>query len=228
VAAVRCSTPTHAAEAVIRVDCNRERSDLLRRATAAERFGRAAVRDRIAPLASMATGPGRAIRHQRGILNQKTREVRASADRGLARRAANVESAGRRHLLPVATRAVRSLDQARFRIATMPMLLEATAKRIFGSRREWTVSKQVALRAHDPQRTLERGYARVEDRSGEPVVDPAGARRAADVRIRFAEGPVDARVGPPARKRRPRPAPAGTDGQNEFEQIRLEGIESDD
>ena len=36
----------------------------------------------------------------------------------------------------------------------------------------------VALRAHDPERTLERGYALAEDAEGEPVTSAAAARAA--------------------------------------------------
>lgn len=228
VAAVRCSTPTHAAEAVIRVDCNRERAELRRQASSLQRCGLATVRDRVAPLASLAAGPGRAIRHQRGILNQKIREVRASADRGLRRREGVVESAANRHLTPVAARAERLVTRDLTRNARLPARVIAAAERNLESRQERERTRRVAVRAHDPQRTLERGYARVEDRAGEPVVDPAGARKAGDVRIRFADGPVDARVGAPVRKRRARSTAARSDGRNEFEQIKLEGIESDD
>ncbi len=228
VAAVRCSTPTHAAEAAIRVDCGRERVEIHRRAAVIGRTGRNAVRDRVAPLASLAAGPGRAIRHQRQILNQKIREIRASADRGLAQRAGAIESAGNRHLIRVASRAARVVDAAAARNAILPGRLGAVAERAVRDGHERVSAGQVALRAHDPQRTLERGYARVEDRAGEPVVDPAGARRAVDVRIRFAEGPVDARVGPPARPRSARRKGVGPEGENEFEQIRLEGIDSDE
>jgi len=81
-------------------------------------------------------------------------------------------------------------------------------------------AERVALRAHDPQRTLERGYARVEDRAGEPVVDAAGARKAGDVKIRFADDAVDATVGGTRRRRRRQ-----NEGDGEFEQISMEGLE---
>ena len=52
----------------------------------------------------------------------------------------------------------------------------------------------LALAAHDPERTLARGYALVEDRSGQPLVSARTAREAGDVRLRFRDGRVDARV----------------------------------
>jgi exodeoxyribonuclease VII large subunit len=51
-----------------------------------------------------------------------------------------------------------------------------------------------ALAAHDPQRTLDRGYALVEDAKGNPVTDPGAARAARTVRVRFADGTVGARI----------------------------------
>lgn len=226
VAAVRCSTPTHAAEAVIPVDCVRARSDMRVLAHAVGRSGRAAIRGRVGPLAALAAGPGRAIRHQRHVLNQKTREVRASAERGVSQRSRAVESAAGRHLIPVAARAARTVEAALAGNATLPGRLAAAAERNLGSRRDRVAAGRLALRAHDPQRTLERGYARVEDRSGEPVVDPAAARKAVDLRIRFAEGAVDATVGTSGRRRSRRSA--RQEGENGFEQIRLEGIEEDE
>ena len=52
----------------------------------------------------------------------------------------------------------------------------------------------LALAAHDPERTLARGYALVEDRAGQPLVSARTAREAGDVRLRFHDGKVGARV----------------------------------
>ena len=52
----------------------------------------------------------------------------------------------------------------------------------------------LALAAHDPERTLARGYALVEDRAGEPVTSAAAARTAHDLRVRFHDDVVDAEV----------------------------------
>jgi exodeoxyribonuclease VII large subunit len=51
-----------------------------------------------------------------------------------------------------------------------------------------------ALTAHDPARTLERGYALVTDRAGEIVTSAAAARRAGDVRLRFGDAALDATI----------------------------------
>ena len=48
----------------------------------------------------------------------------------------------------------------------------------------------MTLRAHDPERTLERGYALAETADGEPLTTAAAAVAAAQVRLRFADGRV--------------------------------------
>jgi exodeoxyribonuclease VII large subunit len=52
----------------------------------------------------------------------------------------------------------------------------------------------LALAGHDPQRTLERGYTLVESSGGEPLLTAARASGADDVRLRFADGTVPARI----------------------------------
>jgi exodeoxyribonuclease VII large subunit len=52
----------------------------------------------------------------------------------------------------------------------------------------------MALAAHDPERTLERGYVLVTDRAGEVVTSAAAARAASDVRLRFGDAAVDATI----------------------------------
>jgi exodeoxyribonuclease VII large subunit len=52
----------------------------------------------------------------------------------------------------------------------------------------------LALAGHDPQRTLERGYALVSSPQGEPLVSATAARERGDVRLRFADGELGARI----------------------------------
>ena len=87
-------------------------------------------------------------------LNQKTREVRAASDAGLEERLAL-----QRRIALVLERASRPRRRAR--------RASAGATPCAGP--------SVALRAHDPERTLERGYALVEDPDGEPVTSAAAA-----------------------------------------------------
>jgi exodeoxyribonuclease VII large subunit len=173
VAAVACSTPTHAAEAVVPLDCNAARADLIRSAGALRRAGEGAVGARNRHLVALARGPARALRRERIALNQKTREIRASSERGLAERRAFQ----RRLALVVLARAARRAAGA-----------EAN------SRREALRRAEIAFRAHEPERTLARGYALAEDGEGEPVTSAAGALAAGRVRLRFADGRVGAQI----------------------------------
>lgn len=175
VAAVACSTPTHAAEAVVPLDCHAARGELVRSAAALRRAGEGAVSGRSRHLVGLARGPARALRRERIALNQKTREIRASSERGLAQRRAFQ----RRLALVVLDRAARR--------AAGP---EAAA------RREALRRAEVAFRAHEPERTLERGYALAEDAAGEPVTGAAAALAAGHLRLRFADGAVGAAIEP--------------------------------
>jgi len=173
VAAVSCSTPTHAAEAVVPLDCRAARGALQRAAVSLRRAGEGALGGRSRHLVALARGPARALRRERAALNQKTREMRAASERGVGER----RSFQRRIALVVLDRAARR--------AAGP---EAA------SRREALRRAEVAFRAHDPERTLERGYALAEDDEGEPVTAAAEARAAGHVKLRFADGSVGAEI----------------------------------
>jgi exodeoxyribonuclease VII large subunit len=75
--------------------------------------------------------------------------------------------------------------------ALRPNLLAAAHRR---GRERLDALWRVAELAH-PNRPLERGYARVEDRAGRTLMSAAAARAAARLRLVFADGPVDAVVG---------------------------------
>ncbi|HEY2334509.1 MAG TPA: exodeoxyribonuclease VII large subunit [Solirubrobacterales bacterium] len=173
VAAVACSTPTHAAEAAAPLDCVAARAALGRDVGALRRAAGSAVAARTPHLVVLARGPARALRRERLALNQKTREIRAASERGIAERLGF-----QRRLAAVV------LERARGRAAGAEMQVRRTALR----------RAEVALRAHEPERTLERGYALVEDREGEPVTDAAGAVAAERVRLRFSDAGVGATI----------------------------------
>jgi len=194
VAAVCCSTPTHAAEAAVPLDCLDARRDLQRAAGSLRRAGERAVGARARHLAALARGPARALQRERGGLNQKIREIRAASERGLAERARSqrriaglvLERARRRGL----ERAASSREEAARRQASLERGAEAGLRR----RREALRKAAVALRAHDPERTLERGYALAESLDGESVTSAVAATAAGDVRLRFADGKVRAAI----------------------------------
>jgi exodeoxyribonuclease VII large subunit len=195
VACVSCSTPTHAAEEAVAIDCARARVALARVAkrmaehggaralaeprvtsrTAAERLsdhGRRAVLVRARALAGLSRAPAEQLRRQRGRLHQQLREVRAGARRRVgAERAVTTRGA-----LALERRATATTRECRERT---PRELERLA---------------LALSGHDPQRTLERGYALVQTPAGEPIATANQARLTGKLRVRFADDTVAARI----------------------------------
>jgi exodeoxyribonuclease VII large subunit len=172
VAAVSCSTPTHAAEAAVGVDCARAR---VQQATAAARLrdhGRQAVLSRARMLATLSRAPATHLERQRAHLHQHLREVRAAG----RRRIESERALTRQRALVLKRKADSSLIDCRRR---RPQELEGLA---------------LALAGHDPQRTLERGYVLVQSSRGEPLSSAAEARAAGEVSLRFAEGIVPARI----------------------------------
>jgi exodeoxyribonuclease VII large subunit len=194
VAAVACSTPTHAAEAAVPLDCVGARRDLERATSSLSRAGEGAIGVRARHLAALARGPARALQRERSGLNQKIREIRASSERGLAarggfqRRIATVvlDRAQRRGIERTAAAVVEERRRG--------PAIERSAERALQRRREALRRVAVTLRAHDPERTLERGYALAETTAGEPVSSADAAVAAAAVRLRFADGRVNARI----------------------------------
>jgi exodeoxyribonuclease VII large subunit len=200
VAWVSCSTPTHAAEEAVGIDCGRARIALasfaarmaeqgspgalarprLRLRVAAERLsddGRRAVLVRARTLATLSRAPTEQLRRQRGRLHQQVREVRA----GARRRVAAEGTLTTRRALVLERRASATARECRER---GPRELERLA---------------LALGGHDPQRTLERGYALVQSWGGEPIATAKEARGAGRVQVRFADDTVAARIDDPSR-----------------------------
>jgi exodeoxyribonuclease VII large subunit len=172
VAAVACSTPTHAAAEAVPLDVMRARRDALAHARRLRAHGHGAVLQRARALAQLARAPSEHVERDRRRLHQLTRELRATARRQTARgdeRARRQADALERH----ATRTASA--DARRRAADLERL-------------------RLALAAHDPQRTLARGYALVRDGDGEPVTSAAAMRSAAGGSVRFGDGEVPVRV----------------------------------
>jgi len=172
VAAVSCSTPTHAAEAAVGIDCAAARSEQARMAQRLHEHGRRAVLNRARLLASLSRAPGAHVERQRARLHQQLREIRAGSRRRLE---GERELTGRRALV-VQRKAEAAMSDYRQR---RPRELERLG---------------LALAAHDPQRTLERGYAVVESATGEPLTSAARTREARELLLRFADGAVPAQV----------------------------------
>jgi exodeoxyribonuclease VII large subunit len=172
VAAVCCSTPTHAAEAAVPIDCRAARSDIAAFARRLHGHGRRAILDRARALGHLSRAPTEAVARHRRRLHQLLRELRASARRApeQGRSLAGV------HLLVLGRSAARARSSGD------------------ADRRRDLERLALALAAHDPDRTLARGYALVEARDGEPLPSAAAASAAHELRLRFRDGVVGARV----------------------------------
>ena len=172
VAAVSCSTPTHAAEEAVPVDCRQARATLARDTGRLAGHGRRAVLARARLLARLSRAPAEHVARHRRALHQHLRELRASA----ARR----------------TEAERTRTQRRALVLSRQAGAGAGARA--AARRTGLDSLALALAAHDPARVVERGYAVVEDRAGGVVTSAAAARAAGRVRLRFADAIADATI----------------------------------
>ena len=257
VSAVCCSTPTHAAEAAVALDCVAERARLAAAATRIDDRGRAAA-DRHAPLATAAArierAGARAVDKRAPLARAAARVERAGARAvdGQARllAAANrIDSAGktavlgRARALAVLSRAPRDhLDRQRVQLHQKAREIRAASWRGVATRQEWQRriavsvidrrlaatrsavdrearalprqaanldraaraladrqaqalrSSRAALNAHDPQRTLDRGYALVTDAAGEPLSTTGALLAARHFQVKVADGVLGARV----------------------------------
>jgi exodeoxyribonuclease VII large subunit len=172
VAAVCCSTPTHAAEAAVRIDCHAAREHVSACARRLEVHSARAIIERARTLERLAAAPAQHVARHRRHLHQMLRELRASARRAVSDRRAR----SARHGLVLG----RAVERAR---GSERSARERELRRL-----------HLALAAHDPERTLARGYALVEDRAGEPLGSARAARAAKDLRLRFHDGRVPASV----------------------------------
>jgi exodeoxyribonuclease VII large subunit len=176
VAALACSTPTHAAEAAVPVDCRAARQALTELARRLHGHGRRAIVTRARTLGHLARAPQRHVERERRHLHQLLRELRASARRGT--------------------------EQRRRQAVTQRLGLQRSAQRAQGaqtaSRRLELERLTLALAAHDPSQTLQRGYALVTDHAGAPL--SAAAEAAASpgaLTLHFHDGTLRARVQAP-------------------------------
>jgi exodeoxyribonuclease VII large subunit len=210
VAAVACSTPTHAAEAAVPLDCHaavaklvatgarldREarrvvaaRASLAAVATRLDRHGRRAVLERARTLAQLSRAPAHHVARHRARLHQLLRELRAVSRRAVAEGSrANATRAA------ALSRKARATEARVERTAVPAPALERAATAAVERRRRELDRLLATLDAHDPQRTLERGYALVEDAAGEPVTTAAAARAQPALTIRLHDGRVDVRT----------------------------------
>jgi exodeoxyribonuclease VII large subunit len=172
VAAVRCSTPTHAAETAVPLHCGEARAAVRASAGRLAVHARRAVVGRARHLAQLSRAPGRTLARQRGELHQKLREARASATRRIA----------------------EDRTRTAARAVTLQRRAEAAAGPDVAARRSGLNGLASALGAHDPERVVARGYAVVDDRHGDVITSAADARRAGSVRLFFSDADVNATI----------------------------------
>jgi exodeoxyribonuclease VII large subunit len=175
VAALSCSTPTHAAESAVPLHCARARMDIAAVArrlhvhagrarqgadsvTAAARrlrtHGSRAVLERAHKLTHLSRAPARQIDRERGRLHARAARLQTGGQRRVAAADAGTVAAAR----------------------TLQRRAHTTAAN--ATRASGLTALAAALAAHDPDRTLQRGYALVTDATGAPVMSAAAARAA--------------------------------------------------
>jgi exodeoxyribonuclease VII large subunit len=196
VAACCCSTPTHAAESAVGIDCGAAAAELGIAAARLSAAGRVAVVGRARALTAYSRAPREHVERHRAQLHQQAKELRAVSGRRRAER----HDQQRRMAGKVLRRKVDALaattagEQRRMPVRAGRL---ENAERLLAARRAAALEAHAAaLRAHDPERTLERGYALALDASGEPLATAAAVREANDFELRMAGGPVPARVRP--------------------------------
>jgi exodeoxyribonuclease VII large subunit len=172
VAAVSCSTPTHAAESAVPRHPDEARVALARCAARLQVHGQRAVVSRARHLAALSRAPAQAVERHRRALHQRLRELRAASR--------------------------RRVQDDRERVARRALVLSRKAAASAGpeaqTRRAGLDGLAAALAAHDPERTVARGYAIVDDGTGGIVTSAARARELGRVRLFFGDGPVRATI----------------------------------
>ena len=200
VASVSCSTPTHAAESAVRLDCRDARRAAALAAARLERGGRRAVVERARRLTALSRAPAEHLASERRRMHQRVREVRAAG----GRRVEAEREISQRRLL-VLSRQSQRLGAVSGRedalAASRARELHRGAAAAITRRARDLERLSLALAAHDPERTLERGYALVEGGGGAAVTSAAEARREPAVSLRFADGRVNAAIDPGERSR---------------------------
>ncbi|HXN38039.1 MAG TPA: exodeoxyribonuclease VII large subunit, partial [Solirubrobacteraceae bacterium] len=159
-------------EAAVGVDCARARAELAATATRLREHGRRAVLSRARLLATLSRAPAAHLDRQRARLHQQLREMRA----GSRRRLASERALAARRAVVLERKAASSLRDCHER---RPHELQRLT---------------LALAAHAPQRTLERGYVLVQSPDGEPILTAAHARGLDELVLRFADDTLGARV----------------------------------
>ncbi len=201
VAAVSCSTPTHATEEAVRVNVGDARARIREAGARLSRHGAGAAPDRARRLAGFARALGHHTEGQRRRLHQMIREIRASARRAIEDRTAD---SSRRALVLGRKRdaALHSGTSARRELGGRAASLRRHRDAAATERGAELDRLAQTLAALEPERVLERGYAIVEsvgggsgeDAGADVITTAERARREGRVRVRFSDDHVEADV----------------------------------
>ena len=194
VAAVACSTPTHAAETAVGIDCAVAADRLRHAARRIDSCGRASVVRRARELGTLSRAPREHLARHRRQLHQTAREIRAAGRRGVGAQVGWHERVAAVVLSRKRDAAAAAVAGEEARVAVRAARLERAAASLAERRQAALAKHTAALFAHDPERTLERGYALLLDESGEPLGTAAAARAAGSFTARMTDADVHAKV----------------------------------
>jgi exodeoxyribonuclease VII large subunit len=194
VAAVACSTPTHAAETAVGIDCAAAAEQLRRAARRVDACGRATVVRRARELGGLSRAPREHLDRHRRDLHQKAREMRAAGRRGIGAQLTWQERVATVVLSRKRDAAAAAVSGEEARVAARAARLERAGQALAERRAAALAKHTAALFAHDPDRTLERGYALLLDGHGEPLGSAEAVRAAGEFTARLSGGEVPAKV----------------------------------
>ncbi len=193
VAAVACSTPTHAAETAVPVDCTAARAALADAAAPPRAPGpprRARARPHARPPLARPGAPRRPPPHPPAPA--PARAARRDPPRGRDRRAHDAVARRRRWRARRPPRPPPATGRPAARAPTPPRWTARPPPRSSAAAAIWT-AMLATLAAHDPQRTLERGYALARGPAGRAGHERRGGARPAVLTVRLHDGRVTVR-----------------------------------
>jgi exodeoxyribonuclease VII large subunit len=147
-------------------------------------------------LAALSRAPRDHLARHRRDLHQSARELRAVSARRLEERIGFQTRVGGTVLGRKIVAALAGIGRDSKALRGEAASLDRAAARLADRRRETLDRLAAAIDTRDPQRTLERGYALVEDAAGEPVTAAAAARAQPALTLRLHDGRVRVRPDP--------------------------------
>lgn len=194
VAAFSCSTPTHAAEVAVSIDCAAARRRLALDATRLDSSARGTVVAQARRLAALSRAPRDHLARHRRDLHQAAKELRAATGRRIEERIGFQTRVAGTVLGRKIAAALASTRQDALELRSDAESLDRAASRLAERRKETLDRLAAAIEARDPQRTLERGYALALGPDGEPLATAGAVRDATAFDLRMADGTLPVQV----------------------------------